>query len=258
MEAEMALTSLGMSKQEASVYLATFKLSGSTATAIAKESGMQRTAVYPILKALAERGLVTIFFKGSRKIFRAQKPSRIAEIFSNKLETFNKLIPTIEALDKQQAQVFGLRFIESKSELENFYQEILDEYKNKSYYAIGNANAWEGVDPEFFIAFRKRRARNNIRTKLLLSSDSAKINPTEKELLREYKYLPATYSFKSTIDIYNDRILIISPELSSLAVVIAIPAMVDIFKSMFEIIWDSVDENINIDFPENIAENKTT
>jgi sugar-specific transcriptional regulator TrmB len=240
MEADLALTSLGMSKQEARAYLATFKLGGATATAISKESSMQRTAVYPILKALAERGLVTIYFKGSRKIFHAQKPSRVAEIFSNKLENFEKLIPTIEALDKKQAQIFGLRFIESKDELENFYEDILKEYKNKSYYAIGNANAWEGVNPEFFVNFRKRRAENNTKTKILLSSDSEKINPPEKELLREYKYLPEKYSFKSTIDIYNDKILIISPELSSLAVVIAIPAMVDIFKSMFEIIWDSV------------------
>lgn len=235
----MALKSLGLSKQEASVYLAAFKLGGATASAIAKESGMQRTAIYPILKTLAEKGLVNIYFKKSRKIFHAQKPSRIAEIFSRKLEYFNKLIPTIESLDKKQAQIFGLRFIESKDELENFYEEILEEYKNKEYYIIGNASAWEGIDPEFFIKFRKRRGVNGIRTKLLLSFDSQKINPTEKELLREYKYLSEKYLFKSTIDIYKDKILIVSPKLSSLAVVIAIPAMVDIFKSMFEIIWDS-------------------
>ena len=242
MDTIFALTSLGMSKQEAGVYLATFKLGGATATAISKESGMQRTAVYPILKTLAEKGLVSIYFKKSRKNFHAQKPSRVAEIFSNKLENFEKLIPTIESLDKKQAQIFGLRFIESKKELENFYEEILKEYKNKSYCAIGNVKAWEGVIPEFFGKLRKKRAANNTRTKLLLSADSRKINPTDKKLLREYKYLPEKYIFKSTIDIYKDKILIVSPNMSSLAVVIAIPAMVDIFKSMFEIIWDSIEE----------------
>jgi hypothetical protein len=42
------------------------------------------------------------------------------------------------------------------------------------------------------------------------------------------------------MDVFDDKILIISPDLTSLAIVIAIPAMVDIFKSMFEIIWDSL------------------
>ena len=41
------------------------------------------------------------------------------------------------------------------------------------------------------------------------------------------------------MNIFNDKILIISPHITSLAVVIAVPVMVDIFKSMFEIIWES-------------------
>jgi hypothetical protein len=58
--------------------------------------------------------------------------------------------------------------------------------------------------------------------------------------LREFKYLPPIYKFKSTIDIFGDRILIVSPELSSLAVVIAIPAMTDVFKTVFQVLWDNV------------------
>ena len=51
--------------------------------------------------------------------------------------------------------------------------------------------------------------------------------------------MPERFKFKSTIDIYADKVLIVSPELSSLAVVIAIPAMVDVFKSAFEMIWEA-------------------
>jgi len=57
--------------------------------------------------------------------------------------------------------------------------------------------------------------------------------------LRDYKYLDKKYSFKSTIDIYNDKILIVSSELSALAVVVALPPMVDVFKAIFEALWDS-------------------
>ena len=116
------------------------------------------------------------------------------------------------------------------------------EYKNKEYCIIGSAPAWEGINDEYFLQFRKNRAKENIKTRLLLSADSKTINPIDKSLLRDFKYLPEKYKFKSTIDIFNDKILIVSPELTSLAVVIAIPAMVDVFQSIFEIIWDSVSE----------------
>ena len=103
---------------------------------------------------------------------------------------------------------------------------------------IGNTNAWQAVCKEFADDYREKRAKYKIKTKLLLSADSEKINPRDKSLLREFKYLPAKYKFKSTIDIFNDKILIVSPDLSALAVVIAIPAMVDIFISIFDIMWE--------------------
>ena len=73
-----------------------------------------------------------------------------------------------------------------------------------------------------------------------LSHDSLKNNDADKSLLREVKFLPEKYKFKSTIDIFKDKVLIISPEISSLAVVLEVPAMVDVFKSVFEITWDTL------------------
>jgi hypothetical protein len=55
--------------------------------------------------------------------------------------------------------------------------------------------------------------------------------------LRTFKYLPEKYVLKSTIDIYADKIVIIGPEIKALAVVVAIPAMVDVFRSVFEMLW---------------------
>lgn len=235
-----SLNSLGLSNQESQVYLALLKIGGSTASIVAKKIGIKRTTVYPILKKLVERGYVLVYFKKSKRFYYAEKPYKIAGIFEKKLEFFNNAIPLLESIEKSQIKIFGLRFIETKEELKRFYLDILNEYKNKSYRVIGNTAHWEKIDPEFFMQYRKDRARNNIRTRLILSADSKDFNPQDKSLLREYRYALEKYIFKSTMNIFDDRILVISPDLSSLAVVIAIPAMVDIFKSMFEIIWDNI------------------
>jgi sugar-specific transcriptional regulator TrmB len=241
MEQIKALLEIGLTEQEAQTYLALLKLGGSTATILAKEVGLKRTTVYPVLESLAKKGCAFVYFRKSKRFFYAQKPGKLVNLLEKKVEFFNSVLPSFESLDKKQAQAIGLRFIETKEELKQFYEDILVEYKNKRYRVIGNAFEWESLDPEFFAYYRQSRSRLGIKTRLLLSADSKNVNPTDKSLLREFKYLPEKYQFKSTMNIFKDKILIVSPRISSLAVVIAVPVMVDIFKSMFEIIWESVE-----------------
>jgi len=238
MKEKQALLEFGLTESEAQAYLALFRLGGATASVLAKETGLQRTTVYPILKSLAKKGCVLVYFRKNQHYYYAQKPDKLAGIFEKKLDFFNSVIPLFESMDRKQAQAVGVRFIETKEELRKFYVDVLDDHR--SYRIIGNAHVWQNIDPEFFEQYREMRAERKIKTKLILSADSRPTNPTDKDLLREFKYLPEAYEFKSTLNIFNDKVLIISPESSSLAVVIAVPAMVDIFKSMFEIIWDSI------------------
>ncbi len=66
------------------------------------------------------------------------------------------------------------------------------------------------------------------------------MNVPEEVPLRTVKYLPQKYVFKSTLDIFDDQVLVVSPELTSLAVVISVPVMMDVFKNVFEMMWDVV------------------
>ncbi len=239
MKNTQALIDLGLTNQESGVYLSLLRLGGSLASTVAKDMGIKRTTAYPILKTLTQKGFATIYFRKNKRYYYAAKPHKLSNQFEKKLELFNNIVPFLETLEKKEAQTIGLRFIETKEELKHFYNSILDEYKNKEYRIIESAVAWEGIDTEYFTEYRKKRAKNKIKTKLLLSSDSKDVNPTDTKLLRTFRYLPNKYKFKSTIDIFDDKILIVSPELSSLAVVIAVPPMVDIFQSIFEIIWET-------------------
>lgn len=233
---------LGLDNNEANVYLALLKIGGSQASVVAKELGMKRTTIYPILQALATKGMVNVYFRKNRHYYYAQKPNRVVGLFQKKIESFESIIPLLESMEKKQVMVTGLRFIETVGELKQFYNGVLDEYKNKEYYIIGNGQSWEDLDPDFFIQFRKNRGKYNIKTKLLLTSNFKIQNPTDKSLKREWKFLPEKYKFQSTIDVFGDKILIVSQELSSLAVVIAVPAMTDIFKSIFEMMWEMLPE----------------
>jgi sugar-specific transcriptional regulator TrmB len=236
-----SLIDLGLSDQEAQTYLSLLRLGGSKASDLAKEMGIKRTSVYVMLKSLSAKGFASVYFRKTKRFYYPLKPNKLSSLFEKKLESLNNYIPLLETMEKKQIQVLGLRFIETKNELELFYNEILEEYKNKKnkeYYIIGSTPAWESALIEYFDEYRKNRASLGIKTKLLLSAESKEGNPHNKSLLREFKYLPEKYKFKSTIDIFDDKILIINPNLGSLAVVIAIPAMVDVFKSIFDMLWE--------------------
>ncbi|MFA5926159.1 MAG: helix-turn-helix domain-containing protein [Parcubacteria group bacterium] len=236
---------LGMPDQEAEAYIALLKLGGGLASAVAREMGIKRTTVYAILQSLARKNLVLVYFRKSRKYYHPVPPQKLASIFEKKLDIFKKIVPSLSSIKRKQAQMFGLRFIETKEELKQFYLDINNEYKNlkkKTYDVISSDISWESLDPEFFRQYRKDRAKLGIRPRLLFSEDSRKNVNLTTNLLREYKFLPKTYSLKSSINIFRDKVLIVDTKLDSLAVVILIQTMVDTFKAVFETLWQLLPE----------------
>jgi sugar-specific transcriptional regulator TrmB len=231
------LIDLGLTEQEASIYIATLTLGTSKASTIAAEVGIKRTTVYHELKLLAQKGFVIVQFVGKERRYRAQNPQKLLNHFQRKVNTFEEVIPQLQALERKHAQSPGIRFIETVPELNSFYEGILEEYSHREYKIIGDTHGWYSVSPDFLEQFREKRAQAKIKTQLLLTANSRLVNPTTSKLLREVRYLPEGYKCKSTIDIFDDKILIVSPEFTSLAVVLEIPAMTDVFKMLFNILW---------------------
>lgn len=250
MAIKSAIKNIGLSDVEADVYLALLKRGGGKASLVAKDIGIKRTTVYPILKKLAADGFVSVYFRQNKRMYYAQKPQRVISLVQQKINAFSSVLPILNTLEKKSAKESGLRFIETVEELKLFYTGILDEYKNKTYNIIGSARGWEGLDPEFFTEYRKQRGKNKIHTKLILDKKSKGFQPTDSKLFREWRYLPEEYPFKSTIDIFDDKILIVSPELTAVAIVVAVPAMTDIFKSVFQFMWDT------LPVPDDLPKNK--
>ena len=233
------LKDLGLSDQEIEVYASLLKLGGADATLLAKHANLKRTTAYPILERLIKQNIVTAYEQGTKRFYSPLAPSKLATLFEAKVQKLFEAVPFLEKMKVEDIHKYGIRLIQSKKELRNFYNNILSEYKDKEYQIIGSATTWLKTDPDFLIDFRKRRAMNNTKVRLLLAGDSKVAEgQNDSSLLRTYKYLPEKYIFKSTIDIYNDKILIVGPTIDALAVVIEIPPMVDVFRSTFQILWD--------------------
>ena len=107
------LQTLGLTEDEARTYLALLKFGGVNALALAKEVGLKRTTIYPILKSLHEKGFASTYFHKSKRLYRAEKPDKVAGQFEKRLESFNAIIPELKSVEKQTVSTVGLRFIET-------------------------------------------------------------------------------------------------------------------------------------------------
>lgn len=241
MDTAESLIELGLTDREAVLYIELLRRGGASANDAAKAIGVKRTTVYPVLRAMAKKGFVTQYIRNGKRVYHAQRPRRLASVFEKRLHRFEESIISLEHIDKTAAETFGLRFLETKEELKQFFDSIVIEYAGKEYCAIGDTPAWEGIDQKLLRSFRKQRAQSRISVRLLLTASSKELSPDNEALLREVRYLPKKYSFKSSIDIYHEKILIVSPELAAAAVIVEVPAMTDVFQSLFDMLWDTIE-----------------
>ncbi len=246
METAHALQDIGLSEQEAACYLALLSLGKSLASQVAKKMDIKRTTVYPILSSLTKKGFAKVYFRDNTRYYYPQHPERAVKIVERKVDQFRKLIPELKKLEHTGATSLGVRYIETKKELEEFYFSMIDELRNKpkkerAYCSMGDTPSWLKAFPEGMARdFWSARASAGIRTRVLITENSRSINPEDPTLLREYRVLPDRYPMLGAIDVFSDQVSIISPELRSLAVVIQVPVMAMMFQSVFDMVWDMV------------------
>lgn len=210
------LEKAGLSKGEASVYLALLKLGYTKTGPLAKEAGVSSSKVYKILDRLIKKGLVGHIVKGKIKYFQAMEPKRVIEYMREKEEQMHKeteyvktLLPQLEAQRKLNESVNAVIYEGAKA-CTNFFKNIIDELKpNEEYYVIGASYGETENIRLFFHKHHLIRAEKKIKLNMLASS-SVK-NNLEPTTLKNanVKYLPQELTTKMEIVFYKDKVFIV-------------------------------------------------
>src|SRR3989304_2481258 len=89
---EGSLEELGLSKQEAHIYISALKLGVSKASQIAQKSGIKRGGGYYILKLLKEKGYISEVIKSGVQYYSAISPERILDIIEEERNRKKEII----------------------------------------------------------------------------------------------------------------------------------------------------------------------
>lgn len=237
------LEELGLNEKEARVYLAALSLGQVNVFKISKVAEIKRTTVYSILESLKKQGLIRIEIKRLKKMYVAERPEKLEAIINAKKELLRKALPEFSALYNLGGGESFVKYYEGWQANKAIFLELLKEVKpHDDYLVITNQEKWYKLDPKFFQKFIEKRARLNIKIRLLLQD--SKIAREHKKLQKNFnekiKILPRGTVLNTNLIVLQHKIVIHQLITPYIAIVIENKSVVRMCREMFEIIWHSI------------------
>lgn len=210
------LISLGLSKEEAKVYLTVLELGGSFASAIARKSDIPRVNCYYVLDGLKQKGLITANLNGNTKFFVAEPPQVFVNQVEEKFIRARKILPELLSVTNALAFKPIIRSYEGLEGIKHIFEQTLEAKSEVLGYT--NLEALGDLLPDYLPSYFQKIVKKRIKMRLLSpSTESArefikKFYPKKfpEELLEILFVNPKEFAFENQISIYDNFIAIVS------------------------------------------------
>jgi len=194
-----AFEAIGIPKTQTVVYLDLLKNNKSTATQIAKRTGMHRTNVYDTLTKLKERNLVFLSYKEGKQAYVALTTDLILNQEKEKLEHLKSAMNYINTtyVSGQTPKVYTL---EGLSAVRSIILGLLEKKSTIWIYGlVENENMINTLNAKIMHAFHIERIKKGIDLKMLFYKTAAgEQNLLNKLKFTETRLLPKTQQRKSS------------------------------------------------------------
>ena len=243
------LKEIGLSENEAKVYLAMLDLGPATALKIATEARINRPTAYAQIESLRKVSLATSKKKGGKTLFSAESPEKLefllnkqrSEIDVRREELQNIMPELMAAFDLAEDKPI-IRYFEGKDGLAKVRQEEL-RCREKLF---RNISSTDNVIPQIPDAISKHpleRIKRGIHSKLIYTSKKGPIfKKSDRASLRESKFIPPkNLAIKFDFNVFDDKVVLGLPSGKVGAIIIQNKNIAESFKSLFDFIWNSID-----------------
>ena len=182
MDKEAILAELGLTKNEAKVYLTLLRLGPSTAGNVAETSKLHRTNVYDTFERLIYRGLVGHSQKNNKRLFEASDPNKLMFLLEERKRSLQDIMPML-LLDKQLAKKTTVEVYEGLNAFRTEFFRLLN-YK-KTILVYGIPKFVPELVKNFIGPFHKEREKFKIQMNHIYNEDA-------KERMKYLNSLPFT------------------------------------------------------------------
>lgn len=230
-EISKGLERIGLTSNEAQVYLTLLKNGSSKVGKISKISQINRTTTYDVLKRLLDKGLIGYVVKGKVKYFEVSNPNQLKDFIDEKKFEVIKLLPSLEKIYKTPEEKHNVTLYYGYRGVKSVFEDFLR--NTKVHYLMDSEGKFSERMPYFAKHFVRQLEKKKIKIKHLVREG----RDVYKSKTTEIRYVRKKIVSEAVFDIYNDKVAIIIWTDPPESVVIQNKAIADSLKEYFDIIW---------------------
>ena len=246
------LKKIGLSENEAKVYMALLELGSATVQEIAKKSGVNRPTTYVQLENLMNGGLASLFEKQSphgavKTFFKAEDPEHLLNVLEKEKKEaharenmLQQALPELAKLFVSAGERPRVRFFQGIEGLRTIQEEFLKTADN----LIEGITSWDDVIqllPKHKESYSPKRIKKGIKTKMIYTSSRGPIFQAEDaEALRESYLIPADkFPVAADIAVSNNMVSLIVLKEKPFGIIIENQHIADSIRSLLRLAFEA-------------------
>jgi HTH-type transcriptional regulator, sugar sensing transcriptional regulator len=243
MKAEI-LVKVGLTRQEANVYLTLLRIGPTTAGRITSGSGIHRRSVYDCIDRLIQKGLVSYYTIQKKRVFEAAHPERLLQVIKEREQRLregyngiNEIMPELITNYKISAFKHEASVFRGKEGLKTILEDILA--TGQENLVLGAEDTAPRILPHYITIFHKTRIAKKLRERLIfISSCSERAEKMAKLPYTKVKILPKPYNPSVTFNIYENKTAILTwLENEPIGILIENEHIARGMRQYFEMMW---------------------
>lgn len=238
------LLNIGLTPEEANVYLSCLEINGGPVSVIAKKAGVHRVSCYHTLENLQKKRLLSQYNKNGVKYFAPEPPEQLLQLAEERVNVVKGLLPELQSIISAVAFRPKIRFYEGREGVERVFTESL-EAKNE---ILGYTNLKDVTTffPKFFEDYTHKKIKKRIKTRYLSPTTVENVHAMDPFLPRSFDsnlieillVNKDQFLFENEVVIFNHSVGIVSLNKDELlGVIIESPTFARTMKAVFDLAW---------------------
>lgn len=240
---------LGLSSNEANVYINLLKLGANPVSTVAKNAGVNRSNCYGVLEKLFGGGYVQKVRQNGLIYYRATPINTLINKLKDqrseldeKINKFSNAVQMFEQVFQESKRRANVVFYEGVDGVKNIMEDTLN-MKSKLMRAYASMSELEALLPNYFLNYYRRRVFRQIHVKAIYPADELSFRNKlhDEDELRKTRLIPKEFDFHLDVLIYDHKIAITSLT-EKFGVLIENVEMAKAHAKIFDFIWEGAKE----------------
>lgn len=205
------LQSIGLTENEAKLYLANLQLGPATAIQLSKKVGLSRQVIYTLATSLITKGLMKEVIVGHKRYFQAIGPEALDDRIKTISQEIAGLIPQLKEKQSKNLALPTVAIYDTPISMREGYRRFMEEAVDGDNVLTWATNrVWYDSDPEFLHDFLLFKKNKKIRDLIIAPNTHAAKKEAKRQLainpLAEYRFTDDYWPASAERWVWNDTI----------------------------------------------------